>query len=555
MKKIFQNVLAALTITAICTVNMCFLAAAEEYSSADGCVYEYSASSRGTSIVGITFNSEVTSLEIPSEIGGKKITSFGNHMKIDGNIEQIKSISFEEGSNITFLSLREFENLETVTFPSSQKKIPDDCFNSCKKLKHATISEGVESIGFSCFKNCEYLEKITIPSSVTEIGDEAFYNCKSLADIEWDKNINIGRKVFDGTAYVNNYPEDFLLTHNNTVLYKYTGKDKTAVIPDSVKRIEEYAFSASAAEKIVYPSTLKTITMHAFSEAYNLKDMEFKGKIDEIETEAFSYCTSLEKPIIPDGITEIPPCCFMWCENMQTAKIPSHIKKIGESAFACNKSLKTLEFEDGLEIIDFDAFLDCSELTKVTIPKTVKTIKSGAFNRCDKIDLTMNKATVRETDRPETTLMPKIVSTTKPTKKPLETIEPTAKPKETAVPAASPEPKKLEVKGGEEITISVDGKAVEFDAKPFIDGNNRTLVPVRAVSEMLDAKVDWDGANQTVTIAQDGKIITIVIGSDTMTVDGNNVKMDTQAVISEDRTYIPIRFAAEALGLTVDWEK
>lgn len=112
---------------------------------------------------------------------------------------------------------------------------------------------------------------------------------------------------------------------------------------------------------------------------------------------------------------------------------------------------------------------------------------------------------------------------------------------------------KLEVTGGEYIKVSVNGKAVEFDAKPFIDSNNRTLVPIRAVSEMLNAKVNWNGRTQTVTISQDGKIVQIVIGSDTMTVDGKAVKMDTKAIISEERTYIPIRFVAEALGLTVNW--
>ncbi len=105
------------------------------------------------------------------------------------------------------------------------------------------------------------------------------------------------------------------------------------------------------------------------------------------------------------------------------------------------------------------------------------------------------------------------------------------------------------------IYIRANGILIDFDddAQPFIDSSNRTLVPVRAVSEMLDAKVDWDSENQTVTIEQNGKIIKIIIGSDTMTVDGKAVQMDTQAVISEERTYIPIRFAAEALGLTVQW--
>ncbi len=115
--------------------------------------------------------------------------------------------------------------------------------------------------------------------------------------------------------------------------------------------------------------------------------------------------------------------------------------------------------------------------------------------------------------------------------------------------------KTLEVKKSNgNIEISVDNVPVVFtDAKPFIDENSRTLVPVRAVSEMLNADVQWDDATKTATIQQNGKIVTIIIGSDIMTVDGNAVQMDTKAIISESRTYIPIRFAAEALGLTVTY--
>lgn len=106
----------------------------------------------------------------------------------------------------------------------------------------------------------------------------------------------------------------------------------------------------------------------------------------------------------------------------------------------------------------------------------------------------------------------------------------------------------------ENILLYANDTAVEFDAKPFIDENNRTQVPIRAVAEMLDCKVDWNGETQTVTITKDsGKIVKIVIGSDTMTVDGSAVKMDTKAVISEERTYIPIRFAAEALDYSVSY--
>ncbi|MCI5892096.1 MAG: copper amine oxidase N-terminal domain-containing protein [Clostridiales bacterium] len=41
--------------------------------------------------------------------------------------------------------------------------------------------------------------------------------------------------------------------------------------------------------------------------------------------------------------------------------------------------------------------------------------------------------------------------------------------------------------------------------------------------------------------------------SDIMTVNDKSIQMDTSAIIKDDRTYIPVRFVAEALGLTVEW--
>jgi len=50
-----------------------------------------------------------------------------------------------------------------------------------------------------------------------------------------------------------------------------------------------------------------------------------------------------------------------------------------------------------------------------------------------------------------------------------------------------------------EITVLLNGEAIEFDVPPQII-DNRTMVPLRAISEALDAKVEWDEQTQTITI-------------------------------------------------------
>ena len=85
------------------------------------------------------------------------------------------------------------------------------------------------------------------------------------------------------------------------------------------------------------------------------------------------------------------------------------------------------------------------------------------------------------------------------------------------------------------------------------------MLPVRFVAENLGAKVDWDEANEIVTISgknlKTGEEITILINidSDTAYVNGKEVKLDSPAFIENDRTYTPIRFISEELGADVKW--
>lgn len=107
--------------------------------------------------------------------------------------------------------------------------------------------------------------------------------------------------------------------------------------------------------------------------------------------------------------------------------------------------------------------------------------------------------------------------------------------------------------GMTEIAVFADGKPVQFDAAPFIDGSKRTQVPIRAISEALGAEVVWHEDNSTVTIAKPGTEVTLTIGRSTAAVNGSPLVMDTQAMIKNARTYVPLRFVSEAFTAVVTW--
>ena len=105
------------------------------------------------------------------------------------------------------------------------------------------------------------------------------------------------------------------------------------------------------------------------------------------------------------------------------------------------------------------------------------------------------------------------------------------------------------------INILLNDKSVQFpDAEPFVDENNRTQIPVRALAELLDFNVSWNGDTLTAELTKDDTVVTIKIGENQITKNGETIEMDTAAKVVNDRTYIPLRFVGEALGCDVEWE-
>ena len=90
------------------------------------------------------------------------------------------------------------------------------------------------------------------------------------------------------------------------------------------------------------------------------------------------------------------------------------------------------------------------------------------------------------------------------------------------------------------------------DAAPYVDSNWRTMVPIRALAESFDAEVVWNQDEETVTINFDGDTqIVMTVGEQAYTVNGEEATMDTEPVNTGSRVYVPIRFAAEAMGFHV----
>jgi Copper amine oxidase N-terminal domain. len=112
----------------------------------------------------------------------------------------------------------------------------------------------------------------------------------------------------------------------------------------------------------------------------------------------------------------------------------------------------------------------------------------------------------------------------------------------------------------QKVIVKLDGKVVSFpDTQPYVNEDNRTMVPVRFISEAMGCEVKWEEANQMVIITKAPKRILLQIDQNWAIVNDTKTDMrkefDTKAVLKNDRTMVPLRFVSETLGAGVAWDE
>lgn len=105
----------------------------------------------------------------------------------------------------------------------------------------------------------------------------------------------------------------------------------------------------------------------------------------------------------------------------------------------------------------------------------------------------------------------------------------------------------------DEVTIQINGKLVQLDQTPMIM-QSRTLVPLRGVFEKLGIIVDYNQETQQVIAKTNDKEIIMNIGDYKVLVNGKVTTLDVGTILKNNRTFVPIRFIAEAFGYDVDWD-
>ncbi|MCQ6563546.1 copper amine oxidase N-terminal domain-containing protein [Paenibacillus mendelii] len=108
------------------------------------------------------------------------------------------------------------------------------------------------------------------------------------------------------------------------------------------------------------------------------------------------------------------------------------------------------------------------------------------------------------------------------------------------------------------IPITFMGQVIKTDAAPIVD-QGRVLVPARAVTEALGAKVQWDAKTKTATIQKWSEIVKLKQGEKSALINSEGgsemypVKLDVSVKVLHNRVYVPLRFISEQYGYRITW--
>ena len=385
-----------------------------------------------------------------------------NNLKVVHLPNQLETIGAHAFDGCSFLHV--------IELPKSVTAIGDYAFQGCSKLTYIRISSPL-TIGKGAFHNAQLnghaltggygvtCNALTPPvmADSTSFDDRHYANSKILilhslvdryrSDVNWNRFVHIARMPYDFMSdkiyyCIKNENEVGVVPDNETfygtydyyevnipetvnysgLTYRVTSIEDMAfyfsqvhrvTVPNSVKRIGNFAFGKSFVGQVNLGDSVETIGMCAFNETPCLTSLHFPKSVKEIGDSALfntpvlrTITVDSENPVydsredcnalihtatnrliaggsnctaIPSTVKDIGGYAFYGKDNLIHISIPGSVKTIGQGAFSLCRNLNQLTLEEGIERIDGMAFC-FTGLTSVVVPNSVETIAEGAFS-------------------------------------------------------------------------------------------------------------------------------------------------------------------------------
>ena len=133
--------------------------------------------------------------------------------------------------------------LEEVTVPEGQTKIPDYFFFGCTSLRTVRLPDTVTSIGASAFYKCSSLTELPTSASLTTIGAYAFSSCHGLTEIKLPDTVTeVGAYAFEGCSNLLRAELSSGMTTVSEGMFHKCALLEQVTLPESITHIETWAF-------------------------------------------------------------------------------------------------------------------------------------------------------------------------------------------------------------------------------------------------------------------------------------------------------------------------
>lgn len=169
-------------------------------------------------------------------------------------------------------------------------------------------------------------------------------------------------------------------------LTAYNAKAETAVIPNNVTSIGDYAFkNVSELKRVIIPDSVKHIGKEAFVDCKKLLRADVPNSVVSIGDGAFLRCNHLEIVALPNSVRNIGNNTFLACKNLMDISMPENLVMIGEQAFYGCANLQNITIPNSVKSVGKSAFSECKKLESISIPDSITAIQNKVFSNCHQL--------------------------------------------------------------------------------------------------------------------------------------------------------------------------